>query len=93
MASYKFDSKYLTLSGRRVGKVQDPYILDDRGKRVGKVQGDYILDGKGRRIGKFDGSNLLDGSGRRVTDRRQIEKDIDGSGGVTLAALWLIFVR
>ena len=70
-----------------MGKLQDPYILDDRGRRVGKVQGQFILDGKGRRIGKFDGDKLLDKNGSKITRRNEITKDIDGPGGITLAAL------
>ncbi|MFN1835269.1 hypothetical protein AB2B38_008405 [Balneola sp. MJW-20] len=93
MAGYKFDGKYLTSSGRRVGKVQGDYIIDSSSRRVGKVQGDYILDKSGRRLGSFDGKYLKDKSGRRIIDRNGIEKDIDGNGGVTLAALWLLFVR
>ncbi len=60
---------------------------------MGKISGDRIYDKASRILGKFDGRTLKDKGNRKLADRRDIEKDIDGHGGVTLAALWLFFVR
>ena len=93
MANYKFDGENLKLNGRRMARINRDRILDDKGRSAGRFKDEKIYDAKGRSAGRFDGRYLFDGKGRRIADRRQIEKDIDGNGGTSLAALWLLFVR
>lgn len=93
MSTARFDGTYLTQNGSRIGKLDGQYIYDGRGSRVGKLEGDYICDGRGSRIGKVDGRNIYDGHGRRIATLDDVHKQIEGPGGASLAALWILFIR
>jgi len=93
MADYKFDGKELRCRGAKVGTLDGKYIRDEHGSKVGEIDGKYIRNSSGSKIGEFDGSTVRDGSGSRIGEFTEIKKDIDGVGGVSLTAMWLIFVR
>lgn len=93
MAKYKFDSSYMRHSGRTIARINGEKVYDGKGRLAGRFKDERIFDGKGRPAGRFDGKYVFDSRGRRVADRRQVEKDIDGNGGTSLVALWLLFVR
>lgn len=78
MADYKMDGNYLRdRSGNRIAQVDGNYIRDKNGNRVGQIDGRYIRDSRGNRIGTID----------------DVRKVIDGPGGMTLVALWILFIR
>lgn len=93
MADYKFDGKYLTQRGTRVGQIDGKYIKDSHGSRTGEIDGKYIKDGHGSRIAEVDGQYIKDGHGKRIGTFGDVRKSIDGSGGASLAALWVLFIR
>lgn len=94
MSKYKFDGKQLRdPSGNRLGEFDGKIVRDKAGTRVGEVDGKIIRDKNGSRMGEFDGINLRDSKGSRVATLEDVKRDIDGIGGTTLAAMWLLFIR
>ena len=94
MADYKFDGTTLrSRSGSRVGTIQGDTIRAANGSRAGTIKGDEIRDSSGRRIGKFDGDCVRDETNRSVLKDRDLDRIIDGPGGCSKAAMWLLFVR
>jgi hypothetical protein len=94
MANYKMDGAYLRdRSGNRVGHVDGNYIKDSRGNRAGQIDGKYIRDHSGNRVGEFDGKQVRDARGSRIASIDDVRRAIDGPGGMTLVALWVLFVR
>ena len=92
--NYKFDGHYLrNKSGIRIAEVDGKNLRDDKGRSVGVVDGKYIRDSQGNRIAEYDGQYIRDASGKRIGNIKDVNKDINGVGGITLVALWLLFVR
>jgi hypothetical protein len=90
MSGYKFDGTNLYSSGSRVGAVRGSSIYE-RGSRIGELRGNNIYS-HGSRIGELRG-NVIYSHGSRVGTLTDARKAIDGSGGATLAALWLLLVK
>ncbi|MBX3417551.1 MAG: hypothetical protein KF851_08120 [Pirellulaceae bacterium] len=94
MPNYKLEGNYLRhRSGNLVAEVDAKLIRDSSGNRIGEIDGDYIRDSRGNRVADFDGSYIRDGSGNRIGEMRDVQQDIDGIGGMTLIALWVLCVR
>jgi hypothetical protein len=95
MADYKLDGNYLrNRSGNRVAQVDGKIIRDSSGNRLGEVDGEFIRDSRGNRVAQFDGTYIRDGStGNRIGEMKDVHNSIDGVGGITLVALWVLCVR
>ena len=94
MADYKFNgTELLTKAGQLIGKSDGKVFKDEKGKSVGKIDGNKILDAQGHPIGKIDGDKILNASGTKIGTMMDVKKSIEGSGGATLAALWVHFVH
>jgi hypothetical protein len=94
MSDYKFDGRWLkSRSGKRIAQVDKDYIKDDRGARVGKVDGKKIKDARGSKLAEYDGKYIKDKYGRRIGGMKDVKANIKGDGGISLVALWLLFVR
>ncbi len=93
MADYKFDRNELRCRGSKVGVVDGKYIRDSHGSRIGEIDGKYVRDSHGSRIAEFDGKDVRDGHGRRIATMDDVRKQIDGVGGMSLVALWVLLVR
>lgn len=94
MIDYTFDGKSLkSRAGHVVATIAFDKIRDDKGHEVGHVLGQSIYDSHSHKIGSFDGRELRDSSGHKVATMDDIHKQISGSGGASLAALYLLFVR
>ncbi len=93
MASYRFDGRVLTERGRKVGELRGNDIYDRRNSRIGKIDGQEIRDRSNRRVAKFDGRYVRDSGNSRIARIEDVNKAIDGVGGVSLVAMWLFFVR
>ncbi len=93
MADYKFDGEELHGRGGKVGVVDGKYIRDSHGSRVGEIDGKYIKDSNGRKVAEFDGKVVHDGSGRRIATIDDVRKQIDGVGGMSLVAVWVLLAR
>lgn len=94
MANYKFDGRVLRdHSGNRVATVEGSRFKDAHGSSAGHIDGRFVRDRSGQRIGEIDGTNIKDARGSRIATIDEVRRVIDGSGGATIAALWLLFVH
>jgi len=94
MSDYKFNGTELRArNGSLVGKIDGSHIRDARGATVGQIDGHSIRDGRGARIGQVDGEHIKDASGHTIGSLTDARRDIEGPGGVSIAALWLLFVH
>ena len=58
------------------------------------IKGNDIYDSHLHKIGTVKGSDIYDSHLHKIGSIDKIKKEIDGAmGGVTVAALWLLFVR
>jgi sporulation protein YlmC with PRC-barrel domain len=93
MKDYKIDGKYFRdRHGKKLGEVDGKYIRNDRGVKVAQVDGKYIRDSHGSRIGEFDGKYIRNSHGTKIGTIDDVLKIIDGSGGISLVALWMLFI-
>jgi hypothetical protein len=93
MADYKFDGKDLRCRGTRIGSIDGKTVRDSHGSRIGEFDGKTIRDSHGSRIGEFDGQVVRDASGSRIATISDVQRAIDGPGGASLTALWMLLVR
>ena len=93
MADYKFDRNELRCRGSKIGVVDGKYIRDSHGSKVGEFDGKYIRDSHGSKLAEFDGKVVRDSHGSRIATIDDIKKQIDGVGGLSLVALWVLLVR
>ena len=96
MAKYKFDGKYLKRGGTTIANVNGKYIRKGSGgSTVANISGNYIRKGSGGlTVANVNGENIRQGSGgSTIAKMRDVRKEIDGPGGITLAALWFFFIR
>ena len=77
MAEYKFDGH--TLWNRS-------------GHKVATTDGKSVWDANGHKIGTFDGEKIY-ASGTRIGTIADVRQAIEGIGGLSLAALWVLVVR
>jgi hypothetical protein len=94
MSDFKFDGKMLrNRAGSRVAEIDGKYVRDSHGSRIGEFDGKTIRDGHGTRLAEFDGEVIRSSSGSRLATIADVRKAIDGAGGISLVALWLLVVR
>jgi len=96
MAQYKFDGKYLKRGGSTIANVSGKYIRKGSGgSTVANISGNNVRQGSGgSTLINVSGDNIRQGSGgSTIAKMRDVRKEIDGPGGVTLAALWYCFIR
>ena len=96
MSSYKFDGKYLKHGGTTIANVSgDKIRKGSGGSVVANIKGDKVREGSGGSVlFNLRGTDIRSGSGgSKLATMKDVEKDIDGLGGITLAALWYCFVR
>ena len=74
-------------------RMDGQYLKDSNGNRVAQIDGNYIKDSNGNRVGQIDGQYIKDANGTRIGTMADVRKEIDGPGGATLAALWVLFIR
>lgn len=96
MASHKFDGTKLKRGGTTVANVRGDAVCKGSGStKTCNIRGDKICKGSGS-TAEFNvrGDKICKGSGSSsLAKMRDVDKDIDGSGHVVKAALWLYFVR
>lgn len=81
-------------TGRKIGMLSGNDIKDSSGKRLGFIQGKDIKDSSGRRIAFVAGNDLKSANGQLLDKLDKISVSIDGPyHGVTMAAIWLFFVK
>lgn len=80
-------------SGSKVAYIDGSSIRDSHGSKVATIDGRNIRDSHGSKVAEFDGENVRDSHGTRIGILKDVQKAIDGQGGISLVALWLFFVR
>ena len=96
MAQYKFDGKNLKRGGTTIANVSGKYIRKGSGSSsVANISGNNVRQGSGSStIMNVSGDYIRQGSGSStIAKMNDVRKQIDGPGGVTLAALWYCFIR
>jgi hypothetical protein len=95
MADYTFDGKRLrkVTTGQKLGEIDRNLVRATNAAKLGEIEGKIIRDGHGKKVLVFDGKNVKDDLGNRVTTLQEIQKVIEGEGGINLVALWNFFVR
>ena len=94
--SYKFDGKYLKHRGSTIGNVSGDRIRKGSGSTtVANISGDRIRKGSGSTtLCNVRGRDVREGSGSsKIATMDEIDKIIDGPGGVTKVALWYVFIK
>ena len=90
---YKLDGNKLISKGIKIGQIDGSSIRDGHNNKVGTIDGRNIRDAHGSKVAEFDGENIKDSNGSKIGTMHDVRKVIDGQGGNSLAALWVIFVR
>ncbi len=95
MPDYTFDGKRLkkNSSGAKLGEMNRNSILGYNGARLGEIDRTNIRDAQGKKVAEFNGKELKDDRGNRMITLQDIQKIIEGAGGIHLAAMWYFFVR
>jgi len=96
MAQYKFDGKNLKRGSTTIANVSGKNIREGSGgSTVANISGNNIRQGSGgSTLCNVSGDNIRQGSGgSTIAKMSDVRKEIDGPGGITLAALWYCFVR
>ena len=94
--SYKFDGKNLKYSSRTIANVRGNNICEGSGSRtIANIRNNNICQGSGSStLANVRGRNICERSGSsKIATMDQVDKVIDGPGGVTKAALWYMFVK
>ena len=89
--------KYLEFKNKdnkqKIGYLDGNYIRDSHSSRVGQIDGKYLRDANGNRLIEFDGRDIRDSRGSRIATIDDVKKIIDGIGGMSLVAMWVLFIR
>ena len=93
MIEYKYDGKYLRQRGVKVAEVDRTTLRDAHGRRVATIDGKVLRDARGNPLGEFDGKTLRNMQGQRLATVSEIAKRMEGARGITMASLWLFFIR
>ncbi len=93
MAEYKFDGHTLwNRSGHKVATTDGKSVWDANGHKIGTFDGEDIWDANGHKMGTFDGEKIYS-SGTRIGTIADVRRAIEGIGGLSLTALWVLVVR
>ena len=95
MGNFKMrGSDLLNSSLRKVATVRGNDILDDRLHKVATIRGNDILNERFQWVATVRGSDIYDEENVRLASLAEVQKTIDQAmGRITVAALWLFFVR
>jgi hypothetical protein len=94
MADFTFDGKTLrNSSGQKMGEVDRASIRAWNSSLLGGIDRKNIRDSRGKKVAEFDGKVLKDDLGNKLIALEDIQKVIDGGGGINLAAMWYFFVK
>ena len=94
MADYSFDGRWLKNSaGQKMGEVDRNSVRAWNGARLGEIDRKNIRDARGKKVAEFDGKIIKDDLGNKLASVQDIQKAIDGDGGMVLAAMWYFFIK
>jgi hypothetical protein len=96
MSKYRFDGKTLKFGSTIIANVSGNNIRKGTGSTTeGNIRSDQIRKGTGSTvIANVRGRDIRQGTGSsRIGTMDDVDKAIEGPGGVTKAALWVLFVK
>jgi len=94
--SYKFDGKRFKYRGKTLANISGDRIREGTGsKTLANIKGDRVRERTGgSTLINVKGRDIREGTGsRRIAKMDDIDKMIDGPGGITKAALWYLFIK
>jgi hypothetical protein len=95
MAEYTFDGKQFRRSqdNTLMGEIDGNYIRDANYSQKGQIDGNYIRDASYNIIAQVDGDYIRDANNNQIGTVYNVQNIIDGPGGPSLVALWVLFIR
>jgi len=96
MSKYRFDGRVLKFGGKTIANVSGNKIRKGTGSNTeANISGDKIRQGTGSNtLANVRGRDIRSGTGStKIATMDDVDKAIDGPGGVTKAALWFLYVR
>lgn len=96
MSKYKFDGKTLKLGSTTIANVSGNSIRKGSGSNTeGNIKNDQIRMGLGSNvIANVKGRDIRQSSGStKIGTMDDVDKVIEGPGGISKAALWVLFVK
>jgi hypothetical protein len=95
MADFRLDGQklYNNRTGQKVGEIDRSNIRAWNGARFGEIDRKNIREAHGKKVADFDGKVVKDDQGKKLATIQDIQKAIEGEGGIEMAALWYFFVR
>jgi hypothetical protein len=96
MSKYKFDGRNLKFGSSTIANVSGNNIRKGSGSSTeGNIRNDQIRKGSGSNvIANVRGRDIRQGSGSsKIGTMDDVDKAIEGPGGITKAALWVLFVK
>ncbi len=95
MAEYKLKGSDLYDSkSNKLATIKGNDIYDNRSNKVGVVRGMEIYDSRQNKLAFVKGSDIYDARHNKIGTLDSVKKTIEGAtGGTSLAAFWLFFVR
>jgi hypothetical protein len=94
MAEYIFDGQCLkSRFGSRIGEIEGNTVKDANSKKVGEIEGNIIKDAQFNKIAEVDNDEIKDAHRRKIWTTEGVQNIIDGAGGITSAALWVLLLR
>ncbi len=96
MSRYKFDGKYLKYGSKTIANVSGDNIRKGSGSITeANIRNDQIRKGSGSTVlANVRGRDIRQGSGSsKIGTMDDVDKAIEGPGGTTKAALWILYVK
>ena len=94
MAEYLFDGQSLkNRFGSRIGEIEGNTIKDAHYNKVGEIDGNIIKDANYNKIAEVDKDEIKDANYNKIWTTEGVQHIIDGAGGITSAALWVLLLR
>ena len=94
MADYSFDGKWLRdHTGQKMGQIDRNTVRAWNSARLGEIDRNNIRDAYGKKVAEFDGKNVKDDMGNKIGSLQEIQKTVDGEGGISLVAVWYFLIR
>jgi hypothetical protein len=94
MAEYIFDGQCLkSRFGSRIGEIEGNTVKDAYYKKVGEIDGNTIKDANYNKIAIVENDEIKDAQHKKIWTTDGVQHIIDGAGGITSAALWILLLR
>lgn len=93
MARIRLDGNNIYEDYTRIGSLDGMEVKDSSGLVVGRIRGNNIEDRHYNTIARVEGNDINDNHFNRIGRITDVRHIIDGPGGVSLAAIWVLLIR